>query len=79
MFGTLRYDNITNDHEHVKLSGPSGTQARGYTSVACESCRARKVSLLVSSVLQAMPAFDRQNSFFNRIIYLLTYLDKAQM
>ena len=78
MFGALRYDDTTNDHEHIKLSGPSGAEARGYTLLACESCRARKVSHSVSSILQAMPAFGRQNSFFKEN-YVLTYLNKAQM
>lgn len=44
MFGTFRYNETTKDHEHIKLSNADGVDARGYTLVACDFCRARKVS-----------------------------------
>ncbi|KAI1743154.1 hypothetical protein F4680DRAFT_409315 [Xylaria scruposa] len=43
MFGTLRYNSVTKGHEHVELTGPSGVEARGYTSRACQACRLRKL------------------------------------
>ncbi|KAI3320943.1 hypothetical protein HD806DRAFT_504056 [Xylariaceae sp. AK1471] len=43
MFGTIRYNNVTQGHEHVQLTGPSGVEARGYTMRACDPCRSRKL------------------------------------
>lgn len=34
MFGTLKYNNVTKDHEHIALSRPDGVEARGYTAQA---------------------------------------------
>lgn len=44
MFGTFRYNKQTKNHEHVEISTANGVEARGYTSVACDYCRFRKVS-----------------------------------
>ena len=44
MFGIFRYSNTTNDYEHVELSNDDDVDARGHTLVACDLCRARKVS-----------------------------------
>jgi hypothetical protein len=44
MFGTFRYNRNTNDHEHIEISRADGLEARGFTRVACKSCRDRKVS-----------------------------------
>ncbi len=43
MFGTFRYNKDTESYDHVKLSAANGVEARGYTAMACDSCRARKV------------------------------------
>ncbi|KAJ5326207.1 uncharacterized protein N7506_009309 [Penicillium brevicompactum] len=43
MFGTFRYNRNTNDHEHVEISRADGVEARGFTRVACNSCRDRKL------------------------------------
>ncbi|KAM0809937.1 putative Zn2/Cys6 DNA-binding protein [Seiridium cardinale] len=49
MFGTLKYNNVTKDHEHIALSRPDGVEARGYTAQAakctgeldgCQRCQA---------------------------------------
>lgn len=45
MFGTLRYNDITQQNDHIVLSSADGGEARGHTSTACNACRARKVSL----------------------------------
>lgn len=50
MFGTFRYNKITKDHEHVQLVSPDGTEARAYAAVACDCCRARKVSVSAKSL-----------------------------
>ena len=47
MFGTFRYNQETNDHEHVEILRADGQEARGYTRMACKSCRARKVSSVI--------------------------------
>jgi len=47
MFGTFRYNQKTNDHEHVEISRADGQEARGYTKMACKSCRAQKVSSVI--------------------------------
>ncbi|KAM5434829.1 hypothetical protein McanMca71_002382 [Microsporum canis] len=51
MFGTIRYDKDTNSREHVELQRASGFEARGYTPVACDRCRSRKVSGSTSPLL----------------------------
>ncbi|KUI72653.1 hypothetical protein VM1G_08242 [Cytospora mali] len=43
MFGTFRYNDSMNEAEYVELSPNSGVDARGYTLVACNLCRARKL------------------------------------
>ncbi|PLN80599.1 hypothetical protein BDW42DRAFT_201160 [Aspergillus taichungensis] len=44
MFGTIRYNKDTKDYEHLNLSTqPPGQDARGYTLVACDRCRTRKL------------------------------------
>ncbi|KAJ6131752.1 hypothetical protein N7471_006967 [Penicillium samsonianum] len=43
MFGTFRYNKQTKNHEHVEISTANGVEARGYTSVACDYCRFRKL------------------------------------
>ncbi|EFR00427.1 hypothetical protein MGYG_03431 [Nannizzia gypsea CBS 118893] len=43
MFGTIRYDKDTNSREHVELQRASGLEARGYTPIACDRCRSRKL------------------------------------
>ncbi|PKY07674.1 hypothetical protein P168DRAFT_99664 [Aspergillus campestris IBT 28561] len=44
MFGTIRYNKDTKDYEHFNLSTqPPGQDARGYTLVACDRCRTRKL------------------------------------
>jgi hypothetical protein len=47
MFGTFRYSKTTKDYEHVELSNDDNVDARGYTLLACDSCRARKVVLVL--------------------------------
>lgn len=54
MFGTFRYNRNTNDHEHVEISRADGVEARGFTRVACNSCRDRKVSYELHQNLQIM-------------------------
>lgn len=43
MFGVLRWDQTTRNHEHAELSSEKGSDARGYVLMACDRCRARKV------------------------------------
>ncbi|KAK3315924.1 hypothetical protein B0H66DRAFT_640848 [Apodospora peruviana] len=43
MFGALRWNEATKDHEHIKLSSDDSVDARGYTLVACDQCRIRKL------------------------------------
>ncbi|CAI7639581.1 unnamed protein product [Penicillium bialowiezense] len=43
MFGTFRYNRNTNDHEHIEISRADGVEARGFTRIACNSCRERKL------------------------------------
>ncbi|KAK9774989.1 putative Zn(2)-C6 fungal-type domain-containing protein [Seiridium cardinale] len=43
MFGAFRVNASNKDNEFVDLSTVSGVDARGYTLVACDSCRSRKL------------------------------------
>ncbi|KOC07354.1 hypothetical protein AFLA70_220g001901 [Aspergillus flavus AF70] len=43
MFGTIRYDKNTDSREHVELQRADGVEARGYTPIACDRCRSRKL------------------------------------
>ncbi|OQD80311.1 hypothetical protein PENANT_c037G07215 [Penicillium antarcticum] len=43
MFGTIRYDKDTDSREHVELQRADGIEARGYTPIACDRCRSRKL------------------------------------
>ncbi|CAI7600602.1 unnamed protein product [Penicillium glandicola] len=43
MFGTFRYNKDTKNHDHVEISTANGVEARGYTSIACDFCRSRKL------------------------------------
>ncbi|RAL15290.1 Zn(II)2Cys6 transcription factor domain-containing protein [Aspergillus homomorphus CBS 101889] len=43
MFGTIRYDKNTDSREHVELQRADGIEARGYTPIACDRCRSRKL------------------------------------
>jgi hypothetical protein len=52
MFGTFRYSKTTKDYEHVELSNDDNVDARGYTLLACDSCRARKVLLVLLQLIQ---------------------------
>lgn len=49
MFGAFRLNETTRDLEHVNLVPGSGLDARGYTLMACDPCRARKVSVGLTS------------------------------
>jgi hypothetical protein len=44
MFGTIRYSKTAKLYKHVELSNNDNVDARGYTLVACDSYRSRKVS-----------------------------------
>jgi len=46
MFGTFRYNKTTKNLEHIQLSNDDNVDARGNTLVACDPCRAQKVSRL---------------------------------
>lgn len=46
MFGTFRYSKTTKNLEYIQLSNDDNIDARGYTLVACDPCRASKVSRL---------------------------------
>lgn len=46
IFGNLRYNEITQQNDHIVLSSADGGKARGHTSNACNACRARKVSMV---------------------------------
>lgn len=45
MFGTFRYNKTTRNLDHIQLSNDDNVDARGHTLVACDPCRAQKVSI----------------------------------
>jgi hypothetical protein len=71
MFGTFRYSKTTKDYEHVELSNDDNVDARGYTLLACDSCRARKVVLVL---LRSRPV---DTVFFGKSCTYVAYSSNA--